>query len=144
MRRPFALLPRLLLPALVLGASLPAYCVIQPELMAKFIKVIASNSGSSGKVDIKDADLAKALGGMEVAVDKSAKVAYATTEAEVKALAASGKLVICNRLALLPEGGSIAIVEEEGKPAIYLHTGHIQQSGAKVSASILKIGRQNL
>lgn len=143
MRKPLSHLPRLLLPALFLGASLPAYCVIQPELMAKFIKVIATNSNSAGRVDIKDADLVRALSGMEVSADKNAKVAYASTEGEVKTLLAAGKMIICNRLELLPVGGSIAIVEEDGKPAIYLHTGHIAQSGAKVSAAILKIGKQN-
>lgn len=137
------LLPRLLLPALLLGASQPARCDLPPELMAKFLKVICTHSGSSGRISIQDAALGKALDGLGVSSDKAAKVAWATTDADVKSLAAAGKLVVCNRLALLPEGGSIAIVEEGGKPAIYLHTGNIALSGAKVSGSILKIGKQN-
>jgi hypothetical protein len=137
------LLPRLLLPALLLGASQPAHSDIPPELMAKFLKVICTNSGSPGRISIQDGALSKAMDALGVTSDKGAKVAWATNEADIKALAAAGKLVVCNRLNLLPEGGSIAIVEEDGKPAIYLHTGHIAQSGAKVSGSILRIGKQN-
>ena len=138
------LIPRLLFSALILGASLPVRADIPPELMAKFLKVICTNSGSAGRVSLQDAALGKALDSLGVSTDKAAKVAWATNEADVKSQAAAGKLVVCNRLALLPQGGSIAIVEEDGKPAIYLHTGHIAQSGAKVSGAILKIGKQNM
>lgn len=134
---------RFLMAALILGAGHTVSQAVTPELMAKFIKVIATNSGSAGKVDVKEADLIKALDSLDVAADKNAKVAFATTEAEVKALRTAGKLVICNRLDLLPVGGSIAIVDEDGKAAIYLHTGHINESGAKVSPAILRIGKQN-
>lgn len=140
---PFSVLPKLVVPALVLGVGLPSSAAVSPELMAKFIKVIATNAGSPGRVDLKDAVLIKALDGLGVTADKAAKVAFATSLAEVKALKAEGKLVICNSLDMLPAGGSIAIVDEDGKAAVYLHTGHINESGAKVSPAILRIGKQN-
>jgi len=55
---------------------------------------------------------------------------------------AAGTFVICSKLDDLPKGGSIAIVEEGGKPQIYLHTGHISASGVTLSDSLLKIGKR--
>ena len=140
--QPFSLVSRLIWPVAMM-AGLPASCDVAPELMAKFIKVIATNCGSPGRLDIQDPTLVKALGNLGVSVDKSSKVAYATSEAEVKTLKAAGKLVVCNRLDLLPLGGSIAIVEEDSKAVVYLHTGHISASGAQVSPAILRLGRQD-
>lgn len=140
--KPFSLVSRLIWPA-ALVAGLPASCDVTPELMAKFIKVIATNSGSSGRVDIQDPSIIKALANLGVSTDKGAKVAFATNESEVKTLRSGRKLVICNRLDLLPPGGSIAIVEEDGKAVVYLHTGHISESGASVSPAIMRIGKQN-
>lgn len=135
-------LSSLLLPALLLVGP-NANGEVAPDLMAKFIKVIATHSGSAGRIDIKDPILVKALGELGVAADPSAKVAYSANISEVKALRASGKLVICNRLDLLSAGGSIAIVDEDDKATVYLHTAHISESGAKVSPAILRIGKQN-
>ena len=44
-------------------------------------------------------------------------------------------------LAEIP-GGCIAIIEEGGKPAIYLHMQNINASGVALSEAILKIGKQ--
>jgi hypothetical protein len=52
-----------------------------------------------------------------------------------------GKLIICPKLEWLPKGGSIAIVEEGGKPAIYLHMQNIGASGVTLSDAVLKIGK---
>lgn len=125
---------------LLLAGSLQAQ--ISPELRAKFIKVIATNASSAGRVAIKDPVLVKALEALGVTADDTAKVAYATTEAEVKALAGPGRLVVCPELELLPKGASIAIVEEGGRPTVYLHAGNLNASGVKVSAAILSIGKR--
>lgn len=135
-------LSQVLLPAVLLAGPV-ANCEVAPDLMAKFIKVIATHSGSAGRIDIKDPILVRALGELGVTADHSSRVAYSSDLAEVKALRASGKLVICNRLDLLSAGGSIAIVEEDAKATVYLHTGHISESGVKVSPAIMRIGRQN-
>jgi len=111
-------------------------------LQAKFIRILASSAGSPGKVHCTNAALAEELGKLGVSSDPGSKVAWASNEAEVKSLKAGGKLVICPKLAWLPAGGSIAIVEEGGKPQIYLHIGHISDSGLTVSDSVLKIGKK--
>jgi len=67
--------------------------------------------------------------------DAGSKVAWASSEVEVKALKAAGKLIICPRLEWLPAGAAIAILEEGGKPQIYLQMCHINDSGVVVSDS---------
>lgn len=125
--------------ALVLAATVPAAADLTPELQAKFIKIICSNAGSAGKVAVKDSTMTAKLTDVGVSADAASKVAYAGSEAEVGAY--KGKLVICPKLEWLPKGGSIAIVEEGGKPAIYLHMQNIGASGVTLSDAVLKIGK---
>lgn len=120
----------------LLAGDLPA------NIQAKFIKILATNAGSPGKVACKDAGVIEAMQAEGVSADAGSKVAWASNEAEVKAYKAAGKLVICGKLEWLPAGGSIAVVEEGGKPQIYLHMGNIAASGVNLSDAILKIGKR--
>jgi hypothetical protein len=112
------------------------------EVQAKFIKILCSSAGSAGKVVCRDLALAGELGKVGVTADPGSKVAWAGSEAEVKALKGGGKMVICGKLEWLPAGGAIAIVEEGGKPQIYLHMGNIAASGVTLSDAVLKIGKK--
>jgi hypothetical protein len=112
------------------------------DVQAKFIKILAASANSPGKVSCKDSGVAGELGKVGVAVDAGSKVAWASSEGEVKSLKAAGKLVICGKLEWLPSGGAIAIVEEGGKPQIYLHMGNISGSGVTLSDTVLKIGKR--
>jgi hypothetical protein len=112
------------------------------ETQAKFIKILASSAGSAGKVACSNAGLQAELTKAGIANDGGAKVAWASSEGEVKALKGAGKLVICGKLEWLPAGGAIAIVEEGGKPQIYLHMGNISASGVTLSDAVLKIGKK--
>ena len=118
------------------GGELPA------ETQAKFVKILASSAGSAGKVNCSNAALVAELGKVGVAHDGGSKVAWASTEGEVKSLKGAGKMVICGKLEWLPSGGAIAIVEEGGKPQIYLHMGNISASGVTLSDAVLKIGKK--
>jgi len=115
---------------------------LAPDMQAKFVKLLASSAGSAGKISCTSPALLAELGKLGVANDASASVAWASSEAEVKALKAAGKLVICGKLDWLPSGGSIAVVEEGGKPQIYLHMGNIAASKAVVSDTVLRIGKR--
>lgn len=112
------------------------------DVQAKLVKILASNAGSGAKILCRDAAMAAALKGAGMAIDPGAKVAWGANEAEVKSLRTSGKLVICGKLEYLPAGGSMAVVEEGGKPQIYLHMGNIAASGVTVSDAIMKIGKK--
>lgn len=118
------------------GGDLP------PATTAKFISILAKSANSAGKVACKDGAIKGELGAVGMSADDGAKVAWASSESEVKALKAAGKLVICGKLDWLPAGGAIAIVEEGGKPQIYLHMGHIAASGVTLSDAVLKIGKR--
>jgi len=118
------------------GGDLPV------PIQAKFIRILASSAGSAGKVNCGNAALAEELGKVGVSPDPGSKVAWASTEAEVKGLKTAGKLVICPKVEWLSSGGSVAIVEEGGKPQIYLHIGHITESGITLADSVLKIGKK--
>ena len=120
----------------LVGGDLPV------PLQAKFIRILASSAGSAGKENCGNAALVDELGKVGVSPDPGSKVAWASTEAEVKGLKAAGKLVICPKVEWLPSGGSVAIVEEAGKPQIYLHIGHITESGVTLADSVLKIGKK--
>jgi len=115
---------------------------LPPEVQAKFIRIIASSAGSAGKVGCKEGAVIAELAKLGVAVDGGAKVAWAGSEGEVKSLKASGHLVICGNERWLPNGASVAVVEEGGKPQIYLHMGNIGESGVTLSDAVLKIGRK--
>lgn len=115
---------------------------LPPAMQAKFLSIITKSANSAGKVAIKDAAVMAELGANQMKADDGAPVAWANTEADVKAMKAAKKLVVCGKLELLPAGGSIAVVEEGGKPSIYLHMGNIAASGVTLADSILKIGKR--
>ena len=108
-------------------------------LQAKFVKLIAASGGASA-VACKDAAMAGEIRQVGFAVDGGSKVAYAGSEGDLAAF--KGKLIIVPKLEWLPKGGSIAIIEEGGKPAIYLHMRNIASSGVPLADSILKIGKK--
>jgi len=111
-------------------------------IQAKFIRILASSAGSAGKVACSNAALAEELAKVGVSADPGSKVAWASSEGELKAFKAAGKLVICPKEEWLAPGGSIAVVEEGGKPQIYLHMGHIGDSGVVLADSVLKLGKK--
>lgn len=132
----------LLAAAMVCAAGLNlAAADLPPAIQAKFVKILAAAAGSPGKVICKDSDVMGELEKLGVSQDASSKVAWAKS-GEVPGLKAAGKFVICSKLDDLPKGGSIAIVEEGGKPQIYLHMGNIAASGVSLSDSVLKIGKR--
>ena len=120
----------------------PALAALPADVSAKFVKILAASAGSAGQVACKDSAVAAELTKAGVTVNPDAKVAYAASAGEVKSYKAAGKMVICGDLNQLPLGGAIAIVEEGGKPAIYLHMGNISGSGVVLSDAVLKIGKR--
>ncbi|WLT31391.1 hypothetical protein [Geothrix sp. PMB-07] len=131
------------LPALVLMAASLSLSAgdLPPAVQAKFVKILAAAAGSPGKVVCKDGDVLGELEKIGVSQDSGSKVAWATG-GDVKSMKAAGKFVICSKLDDLPKGGAIAIVEEGGKPQIYLHMGNIAASGVSLADSVLKIGKR--
>jgi hypothetical protein len=133
-----------IVPLAIVGFSCSALSAgdLPADVQAKFIKILAGSANSAGKVSCKDAAVQGELSKIGVNNDPGSKVAWAGSDGEVKALKGAGKLVICGKLEWLQSGGSIAIVEEGGKPQIYLHMGNIAASGVALSDAVLKIGKK--
>ena len=114
---------------------------LSPETQAKFLKILLSSTGQFGFA-CADAAFKAKLESSGLAVAPGFKMAWAATEAEVKSLKAAGKLVIVPRLAWLKLGGAIALVEEDGKPQIYLSASNVKASGMTLSDTIVKMAKR--
>jgi len=114
---------------------------LSPETQAKFLKILLSSTGQFGFA-CADAGFKTKLEANGIAVSAGFKMAWAATEAEVKPLKAAGKLVIVPKLAWLKNGGSIALVEEAGKPQIYLNMANVKASGMTLSDTIIKMAKK--
>jgi len=111
------------------------------ETQAKFVKVLLSSSGQFGFA-CNDEGLKKKLEEMGVSVGPGFKYAWGSSEPEVRALKAQGRFIICPNVEWLKSGGCIAIVEEAGKPQLYLHSANTKASGVTVSDAIMKIAKK--
>lgn len=131
---------RTLVPALMVmaGSLLPAG-ELSPEVTAKLVKLIVNGAGGQGKIGCRDAALKAAFEAQGLVVDSGAKVAWGGNPNEIKALKAQGKMVICGKQDWLPQGASIAITEEGGRPKLFLNKAHIAVSGVGLSDDVLKI-----
>ena len=63
-------------------------------------------------------------------------------EAEAKALKTAGKMVIVPKRAWLKAGGSIALVDEDRKPTIYLNMANVKASGLHLSDAIIQMAKK--
>lgn len=120
-----------------ISALLPAGD-LPPEVAAKLLKIIATSSG--GKVACRDAGMKAALEAAGVTVDGDSKIVWATNPIEVKML--KGKLVVVPRKEFMSAGAGIALVEDGGKPKIFLNQAAIAASGVALSDAIYKVGEK--
>jgi len=111
------------------------------EIQAKFVKVLLSSSGQFGFA-CNDENLKKKLEELGVSVGPGFKYAWGSSEPEVRALKAQGRFIICPNVDWLKSGGCIAIVEEAGKPQLYLNSANTKASGVTVSDAIMKIAKK--
>ena len=125
----------LLLAATLHGQDLP------PATQAKFLKILITSTGQFGFA-CSDPALKPQLEANGVSVSPGFLMAWASTEAETRALKAAGKMVIVPRRAWLKTGGSIALVAEEGKPTIYINMANVKASGMHLSDTIIQMARK--
>ena len=111
------------------------------EIQAKFVKILLSSAGQFGFA-CNDANLKAKLEAMGVSVGPGFKYAWGSSEAEVRALKAQDRFIICPTVDWLKSGGCIAIVEEGGKPTLYIHVANTKASGVTVSDAISRIAKK--
>lgn len=112
------------------GGDLP------PDVLAKFIKIVAAD----GKVSCKDASIKAALEAAGVTVDSGARIVWCTNANEVKMGKMSGKLCLGGRTELVAAGCGIGILEDGGKPKILINKAAIAASGVNVPPALFKVG----
>ena len=111
-------------------------------IRAKFMKVVASNiPACGGKVAVRDSDMADAL--LDNSLDLSPKsiLAWATSAEELSEYVSAKKVVVVGQLDWLKRGACIAIVEEGGKPCIYISKERVAATGVTLSESLMKVGK---
>jgi len=127
-------------------AGLAAAPKMSVKELGGFIKVITASGGPrcQGRLDCLDDDVAAEMKTRGVALDVKSPIAYATNLVQVRSFNAMDKLVICNDKALLKEGATIAIVREDGKPAIYIDNARkkaFEEAGITFSDTLVKIAK---
>jgi len=129
-------------PALVLLAlpTLPLAAEEVPvEEAAKFLRILATTSGSEGRVACKELDMVIQMKKQGISVDAKANVAWAFTSAQTKFYVEEKKLVVCSSRKLFAEGGAIAFERINGRLIILYHQGNLDKSGIHLPESFLRL-----
>lgn len=112
------------------------------EMQAKFVKVLVSATGQFGICCNNDPALRKVLEKTGLSVAPGFKLAWASSEEEVKSLKADGRLVIVPNLAWLKLGAGVAVVSVEGLPQLYVNMANVKASGMTLPDAIIKIAKK--
>lgn len=112
----------------------------EPSLtfQVKFLKILMSATSQYG-IACKDTAVKAKLETVGVNIAPTWKLAYATTEDDVKAFRKAGKLVVVNNPAWLDSGAGIAATEVDGKPQIRMNAANVKASGLTLSDTIIRM-----
>jgi len=127
--------------ALVFALGMQAQTTAPLELETKFVKVLLASNGQFGFA-CNDPALKAKLEEAGVSVGPGFKFAWGSSEPEVRALKAQNRFIVCPTLDWLKSGGCLAIVEEDGRPQLYLHVANTKASGVTLSDAISKIAKK--
>lgn len=133
---------RHVVPALVIFSALGLRAEdVAPAELVKFVRLLTSSTGQSGFACGSNMSLRFKLESMGLSTAPASKIAWASTEAEVKALKAAGKMVVVPKLEWLKLGASAAIVMEDGKPVMYLNLANVKASGLTLPDTVIKASK---
>jgi hypothetical protein len=136
-RTPIRCVPAL---ALVALACLPlAADEVPVEEAAKFLRILATNSGSEGRVACKELDMVIQMKKQGISVDAKANVAWAFTPSQTRFYLEEKKLVVCSSRKLFAEGGAIAFERINGRLTILYHQANLDKSGVHLPDSFLRL-----
>jgi hypothetical protein len=132
-----------LVPAVIVCLSIPGLNAqeVPPEAQVQFIRQLLSSTGQSSFACGSNMALKFKLQSLGVSTAANAKIAWASTEAEVKTLKASNCMVVVPKLEWLKLGGSVAIVHENGKPVMYLNLVNVKASGLTLTEALVKTAK---
>lgn len=133
---------RTILPALILMAGTVLAAQGTPlEVQAKFVKVLLTASGQFGFA-CNDPALKSKLEALGISVGPGFKFAWAMSDAEVVALKVQDRFIVCPNVDWFKHGACLAVVQEEGRPQLYLSVANVKASGVTVPEAIVKIAKK--
>jgi hypothetical protein len=130
-------LPYLLLVPVALYAQEPNL-----NFEVKFLRILMSSCGQYGLACPDPAMKAK-LESVGLNIAPTFKLAFASSEEEVRSLKKAGKLVVVTRPEWLAAGAGVAVTSVDGKPQIRLDANNIKASGVTLSDTIIKMSNGN-
>lgn len=111
---------------------------------ARLMKILVHNSSDPGRIACRDSALGAEFMKAGLKVDPAAKVAWATSEEDIRAFATEGKLVATDRASGLREGASVGLVHEKGRLAVYLHLNHVYKAKVRLNPAVYDLLGANL
>lgn len=116
---------------------------LAPTPLSRLIKAIAANTGEGvAQVACEDPQLVRVMRREGLTVAEEAKVAWASSEEEVRTFAQQGKLVMCANPDWVRSGASIVVQVEGGRPVYIVHLAPMRQSGVYVRAAVLHYAKE--
>jgi len=121
-----------------------------PKLTVKelggFLKVIVASAGAAdqGRMDCLEDGVSAEMKSRGITLDGRSRIAFAANLVQVRTFNAVDKLIICTDKTYLKEGATIAIVREDGKPAIYIDIKRkksFEEAGVTFSDTLLKMAK---
>lgn len=123
---------------LTLASGLPCLADLPAPVTAKLLVLVSKGIGQGGKVSTKDAAVGGELKNLG-AFDGSARVAYETNDADVKADVGRNCCVIGNSPRALGMGAVLALVDEGGKPKFIISRQNMEIFGITFPDAVLRI-----
>lgn len=108
------------------------------DTAAKLVQMVSRGSSEAGKVACKDEAMAGALRAVGAEVNPGSRIAWASSENEVRTLSLIGKLVVARDPKFINAGAGLVITEEGGRPRMMVNPKAIQKSGVRLSDAVLK------
>jgi len=130
----------LLLPILLCALSPLSGTELARPTVAKFLKLLLQSMGGK-PVACNDKELAGELAALGVPMSPEAKCVWMDADKDLPRLLKEGRMVICGSRPALAAGAAMALVAEEGRPAIYVNPKALASSGVSLPDHILKIAK---
>jgi hypothetical protein len=114
---------------------------VASDALVKFVRLLVSSTGQSGFACGSNMSLRFKLESMGLSTAATSKLVWASSEAEVKAMKAANRMVVVPKLEWLKLGGAVAIIQEDGKPVMYLNMANVKASGLTLPDSVIKASK---
>jgi len=129
--------------ALAAGLALPGSAAeVPPKLVAKLLKVIVTTAeGGNGAIECHDFEVKRELLALGVNVEDHGLVAWVTDPQSALKASVAHKLGVGSSLVLLDQGAALVIVNEGGRPTLYMSALLKDNAKVKPSDAVAKISK---